>query len=135
MSAEVSPKQAQWQKLFGYILGNQAAWIADIGLKAGLFRAVADAGEEGITEEALARRLDYKLRYVQVGAEGPLPSSISTGTNRRAIGSRRIWNRCCSTPPTTSSWGAHPVLHRPLRGLSGFSRVPAYGRDMASQRP
>jgi predicted O-methyltransferase YrrM len=70
MSAEVSPKQAQWQKLFGYILGNQAAWIADIGLKAGLFRAVADAGEEGITEEALARRLDYKLRYVQVWCRG-----------------------------------------------------------------
>jgi hypothetical protein len=70
MSTEVSTKQAQWQKLFGYILGNQAAWIADIGLKAGLFRAVADVGEEGITEEALAQRLDYKLRYVQVWCRG-----------------------------------------------------------------
>src|SRR5687767_15283605 len=70
MSAEVSPKQAQWQKLFGYILGNQAAWIADIGLKAGLFRAVADAGEEDITEEALAQKLAYKLRYVQVWSRG-----------------------------------------------------------------
>ena len=54
MSTEVSTKQDQWQKLFAYLLGNQAAWIADIGLKAGLFRAIADAGEEGITEEALA---------------------------------------------------------------------------------
>ena len=70
MSTEVSTKQDQWQKLFGYLLGNQAAWIADIGLKAGLFRAIADAGEEGITEEALARRLDYKLRYVQVWCRG-----------------------------------------------------------------
>ena len=70
MSTEVSTKQDQWQKLFGYLLGNQAAWIADIGLKAGLFRAIADAGEEGITEEALARRLDCKLRYVQVWCRG-----------------------------------------------------------------
>ena len=70
MSTEVSTKQDQWQKLFGYLLGNQAAWIADIGLKTGLFRAIADAGEEGITEEALARRLDYKLRYVQVWCRG-----------------------------------------------------------------
>jgi hypothetical protein len=30
MSTEIDAKQAQWQKLFGYILGNQAAWIADI---------------------------------------------------------------------------------------------------------
>ena len=54
MPTEVDAKQAQWQKMFGYILGNQAAWIADIGLKAGLFRAIAEAGEKGITEEALA---------------------------------------------------------------------------------
>ena len=70
MSTEVDTKQAQWQKVFGYILGDQAAWIADIGLKAGLFRAIAEAGEEGITEEALAQRLDYKLRYVQVRCRG-----------------------------------------------------------------
>ena len=70
MSTEVGVKQDQWQKLFGYILGNQAAWIADIGLKAGLFRAIADAGEDDVTEEALARRLDYKLRYVQVWCRG-----------------------------------------------------------------
>ena len=30
MSTEVDSKQTQWQKLFGYVLGNQAAWIADI---------------------------------------------------------------------------------------------------------
>jgi ubiquinone/menaquinone biosynthesis C-methylase UbiE len=70
MSTEIDAKQAQWQKLFGYILGNQAAWIADIGLKAGLLRAIADAGEEGTTEEALAQRLDYNLRYVQVWCRG-----------------------------------------------------------------
>ena len=40
-------KQVQWQKLFTYLLGNQAAWIIDIGLKAGLFRAIAEAGTAG----------------------------------------------------------------------------------------
>jgi hypothetical protein len=35
--AETSAKQAQWQKLFGFLLGNQAAWIVDVGLKASFF--------------------------------------------------------------------------------------------------
>lgn len=70
MSTEVSIKQEQWQKLFGYVLGNQAAWIADIGLKTGMFRTVADAGEAGVTEEALAEELGYKPRYVQVWCRG-----------------------------------------------------------------
>lgn len=70
MSTEVSTKQEQWQKLFGYALGNQAAWIADVGLKAGLFQAVADAGEAGVTEEALADELGYKPRYVRVWCRG-----------------------------------------------------------------
>lgn len=70
MSTEVNAKQAQWQKLFGYLMGNQAAWIADIGLKAGLFRAISDAGDTGITEEALAQELDYKLRYVEAWCRG-----------------------------------------------------------------
>ena len=60
MATEVDLKQTQWQKLFGYVLGNQAAWIADI----------ADAGSGGTTEEALAQRLDYNLRYVQVWCRG-----------------------------------------------------------------
>jgi predicted O-methyltransferase YrrM len=59
-------KQDQWHKLFGYVLGNQAAWVVDVGLKAGLFRAVADAGEPGVHEDALAARLGYFPRYVRV---------------------------------------------------------------------
>ena len=39
---EASSKQEQWQKLFSYLLGNQASWVIDVGLKAGLFRAIAD---------------------------------------------------------------------------------------------
>lgn len=70
MSTEVSTKQEQWQRLFNYVLGNQAAWIADIGLKTGMFRAIADAGEMGVTEEVLAENLDYKPRYVRVWCRG-----------------------------------------------------------------
>ena len=64
--AETGTKQAQWQKLFGDLFGNQAAWVADVGLKAGLFRAIADAGEAGLTEGDLAMRLHYHPRYVRV---------------------------------------------------------------------
>lgn len=59
-------KQDQWQKLYGYVLGNQAAWITDIGLKAGLFAAIAGAGPPGIDEDALAARLAFHPRYVKV---------------------------------------------------------------------
>ncbi len=66
MASGSSAKDAQWQKLFDYLLGYQASWIADIGLKAGLFRAVADAGADGVGEAALAERLGFSPRYVQV---------------------------------------------------------------------
>lgn len=64
--AETGAKQAQWQKLFGYLLGNQAAWVADVGLKSGLFRAIIDAGGTGVNEDILAAHLGYSPRYVRV---------------------------------------------------------------------
>lgn len=66
MVANNKAKQAQWQKLIDYILGYQATWIIDIGLKAGLFRAIADAGPSGVQEKALAENLGFEARYVQV---------------------------------------------------------------------
>jgi hypothetical protein len=57
--------QSQWAKLAGYIVGYQATWIADIGLKTGLFQAIADAGD-GISETDVAGRLDLDGRYVQL---------------------------------------------------------------------
>ncbi len=66
VATETITKQSQWQKIFGYLQGNQAAWIADIGLKAGLFQAVADVAPDAIGEEALAERLDFFPRYVRV---------------------------------------------------------------------
>jgi SAM-dependent methyltransferase len=70
MSADQVPKDAQFQKLVGYVVGNQAAWFIDIGLKTGLFRTVAGAGESGIREDALSEQLGYTLRYVQVWCRG-----------------------------------------------------------------
>jgi len=70
VSADQVSKDAQFQKLVGYVVGNQAAWFIDIGLKTGLFRAVADAGESGIRENALSEQLGYTLRYVQVWCRG-----------------------------------------------------------------
>lgn len=70
MSTEVTAKQEQWQRLFDHVLGNQATWIADIGLKAGLLRAIADAGERGITEGALSEKLGFDQRYVLVWCRG-----------------------------------------------------------------
>jgi predicted O-methyltransferase YrrM len=63
---EAGSKQTQWQHLFTYLLGNQASWVIDVGLKAGLFQAIADAGPSGIREDALAARLGYFPRYVSV---------------------------------------------------------------------
>lgn len=57
--------QSQWAKLAGHIVGYQATWIADIGLKTGLFQAIADAGD-GISDSDVAGRLDLDGRYVQL---------------------------------------------------------------------
>lgn len=50
-----STKQEQWQKLFGCMLGYQATWVIDVGLKAGLLAAIAEA--QPVDERALSARL------------------------------------------------------------------------------
>lgn len=70
MSVEDVSKDAQFQRLTSYIVGNQATWFTAIGLKAGLFRAIDEAGEGGVTDAALAERLGYNPRYVQVWCLG-----------------------------------------------------------------
>ncbi|MCH8086509.1 MAG: class I SAM-dependent methyltransferase [Chloroflexi bacterium] len=70
MADDGPTKQAQWQKLIDYILGYQATWIADIGVKTGLFQAIADAGSSGIHEGPLARKLSFDARYTGVWCRG-----------------------------------------------------------------
>lgn len=65
MSDMASTTQDQWNKLVTNILGFQATWIIDIGLKSGLFAAVAEAGD-GIDEDTLASTLDFDVRYVRL---------------------------------------------------------------------
>lgn len=57
--------QSHWARLASFIVGYQATWIVDIGLKTGLFQAIADAGD-GISDSAVAGRLDLDPRYVQL---------------------------------------------------------------------
>jgi SAM-dependent methyltransferase len=59
-------KDDAYRRLFEAVLGNQAVWIVDIGLKAGLFEAIAAAGEAGIDAGALAERLDFDRRNTEV---------------------------------------------------------------------
>lgn len=58
-------REEQFRKLFGYLGGFQGTWVAAIGRKAGLFRAIHEAGD-GIGAEDLATRLGYEMRYVRV---------------------------------------------------------------------
>ena len=66
MSIEEPTKQSQFQKLTQYRMGFYATWIMNIGLKTGLFRAIADAGTQGIQDDDLAQRLSFAHHYVQV---------------------------------------------------------------------
>ena len=66
MTDDASGKSNQWQKIVGYVLGYQATWIADIGLKAGLFEAIREVDEAGVHEADLAGRMGFDRRYVEV---------------------------------------------------------------------
>ena len=62
-------KQEQYQRLVEYAVGYHAAWFVDLGLKAGLFHAIASHGP-GIGEDELARTLNVEARYVGVWCRG-----------------------------------------------------------------
>ena len=59
-------KQAAWRKLVDYILGYQATWVADIGLKSGLFDGIARGEERGIRDDQLADTLALHPHYVAI---------------------------------------------------------------------
>ena len=112
---DASTKQAQWQKLFSYLLGNQAAWVADVGLKSGMFQAISDAGEPGVTENVLAKRLGYVPRYVQVWCRAAYAFELLDWDE--AAGYRLAPHMgALLLDPTDSQFmgGAAPVLHGAL---------------------
>jgi ubiquinone/menaquinone biosynthesis C-methylase UbiE len=63
--AEEKSKEAIIMKLENYLLGNYAAQIIDIGLRAGLFRAINEAGQSGISDATLAQQLGFAPTYVE----------------------------------------------------------------------
>jgi ubiquinone/menaquinone biosynthesis C-methylase UbiE len=62
---EEGKKRANMTKLHSYLMGNYAAQIIDIGLRAGLLRAIYDARATGINDATLAKQLGFAPIYVQ----------------------------------------------------------------------
>ena len=58
-------KVAQRDRLFGFMMGYQALWILDVGLRSALIRELAEH-PEGITEERIVTALGYDPAYVRV---------------------------------------------------------------------
>jgi ubiquinone/menaquinone biosynthesis C-methylase UbiE len=57
--------RVQAEKVRDYILGNQATWIAVIGLETGLFRAISDQAKKGVSEDALSKETGFDLQAVR----------------------------------------------------------------------
>lgn len=62
--------ESNYQALFDQLLGFQATWIANIGVKKGLFSAIRSVGDAGIKSKKLAEMLSYDPRYVGVWCRG-----------------------------------------------------------------
>jgi SAM-dependent methyltransferase len=59
-----------WNRILGYVAGNSAAWIIDVGLRSGLFRALEDAHPSGFAVHELARTLGFDERLVAAWCRG-----------------------------------------------------------------
>lgn len=102
MSTDTQP---DWARLAGYIVGYQATWITDIGLKSGLFGAIADAGG-GIGEQDLAAGLGLDARYVQLWCRSAYAFELlewDAATGYRLTPALRA---CCSIRPSRCTWVA-----------------------------
>jgi SAM-dependent methyltransferase len=53
-SSSAGPATDEWSRILGFILGNSAAWIVDIGLRSGLLERIHASSPAGITAEELA---------------------------------------------------------------------------------
>lgn len=67
MAAPSEPgKQEQWQRLFQHLLGYQATWVVDVGLKSGLLRTIRDMAGAEAQERQVAAALSLDERYTGV---------------------------------------------------------------------
>ena len=134
MKPQQPTKEAAWHKLVDYILGYQATWITNIGLKAGLFKAVSEAGPPGTTEDALAETLGFSPRYVGIWCRAAYAFEMLD------------WNEASGLPTRTPHGLPPPESHRPPLprrqnpvqrrtppGLSRFPQVPPLRRHMGPE--
>jgi SAM-dependent methyltransferase len=56
---------AAFDRLYGFVLGHQATWVVDIGLRAGLFRSISEF-DRASTSDDLADRLGFDRRLTGV---------------------------------------------------------------------
>jgi SAM-dependent methyltransferase len=52
-------KEDAWAGILGFVLGYEAAWVTEIGLRSGLLAAIANTGPAGATADSLAERLGF----------------------------------------------------------------------------
>ena len=70
MTISLQAIELNYEELFDHLLGFQATWVAGIGLKMGLFKAIRAAGDQGIKENKLTEMLSCNPRYVGVWCRG-----------------------------------------------------------------
>lgn len=72
-------EQEQFDRLFGHMLGHQAAEIAAIGIRSGLFAAISD--QPGATSDELASAADFDAGYVSTWTRGAFAHGLIDHTD------------------------------------------------------
>ncbi|MGH6997418.1 MAG: SAM-dependent methyltransferase [Phenylobacterium sp.] len=90
-------------RLAAFVVGYQATWIADIGVKSGLFQAIADGGD-GISEADVAGRLGLDPRYVQLWCRSAYAFELLEWDPEAGYRLTSEMRTLCSMPPTRCSW-------------------------------
>ena len=134
MKPQQPTKEAAWHKLVDYILGYQATWITDIGLKAGLFKALSNAGPPGTTEFTLAETLGFSPRYVGIWCRAAYAFEMldwdeTSGYRLAPHMDSLLLNP--TDPPLPRR--QDPVQRRPTPGLPRFPELPSHRRHMAQE--
>ena len=65
MQRESRSLRFQAEKVRDYILGNQATWIAVIGLETGLFKTISARSKKGVSADALSKDMGFDLGAVR----------------------------------------------------------------------
>ena len=80
----------------------------------GLFRAIADAGDDRVTEEALAQELGYEPRHVGVWCREAYAFELLDWDERSGYRLAPHMHELLLTLPTRRSWGAASKFYAAL---------------------